>query len=312
MERGWTHQPAVLCAIVPKSDAAGKEKNRCYLHREREMKGTSQPSQDFCCHRLNTFGSAPSFSCLGFCLLQRLWKIDPGSKYCDVSDFHSKHLQRYFALFVLVLLAFSPSWPRICEQSGLRVRLRDVVKMLVSFIALDTSMSNIGHTSPTNPHTLAPPYPSGCQYFCLWFCTWNPEPSRGQTQYIWPINCGVFCFATWREQRALDQLRSEMLVLQSDRTNRCFARQRWIYWHELVCTVSWWSHTFHPMTFLTFSWFPSCRNTSAVKCHTLLNKLGISSSWLIWYVFTLVDFSTLLAIELPSCLHKYDFIISFV
>lgn len=134
----------------------------------------------------------------------------------------------------------------------------------------------------------------------------------GKTQYIWPIYCGSFCFTMWREQWALDQLGSEMFVLQCHSTNRSFASQHWIYWHELVCTVFWWSHTFHPMTFLTFSWFPSCRNTSAVKCPTLLNKLGISSSWLIWYVFTLVDFSTLLAIELPSCLHKYDFIISFV
>lgn len=45
------------------------------------------------------------------------------------------------------------------------MRLRDVVKLLVSFIVLDLSLSNISHISPTNPYTLAPPYPSGGQYF---------------------------------------------------------------------------------------------------------------------------------------------------
>lgn len=189
------------------------------------------------------------------------------------------------------------------------MRLRDVVKLLISFIVLDPSLSSVSHT---NPHTLAPTHPSGCQYFFPLLLCLKPRTFKGETQSIWPIYCGGFWFATWREQWVLDQLGSEMLVLQCDSTNMSFARQCWIYWHELVCTVFWWSHTFHPMTFLTFSWFPSCSNTSAVKCHTLLNKLGISSSWLIWYVFTLVDFSTLLAIELPSCLHKYDFIISFV
>lgn len=59
---------------------------------------------------------------------------------------------------------------------------------------------------------------------------------KGETQYIWPIYCGGFCFATWREQWALDQLRSEMLVLQCDNINRHFTRQPWIYWHELVCS----------------------------------------------------------------------------
>lgn len=72
------------------------------------MKGTSQQSQDFSCHRLNTFGPAPSFSCLGSCLLQPLWKVDLGSEYHDGSDFHSKHLQRYFVLFVLALYGFFP------------------------------------------------------------------------------------------------------------------------------------------------------------------------------------------------------------
>lgn len=136
-----------------------------------------------------------------FRILQPLWKIDPGPKYCDGSDFHSKHVQGYFVLFVLVLQVFSPLMQS--EQSGLRVRLKDIVKLLISFTALDPSQSNIGHTSPTNPHTLAPPHPSWRQYCQLKEVCFsefvleiqNLQVGNLNTPALSSINCGDFCFA---------------------------------------------------------------------------------------------------------------------